>query len=117
VRVWDVESGNEVTGLKHDEYVLGIAFSPDGKHLATATSQAVHLWDPSSGEEVASLGYDDGSPTSLVFSPDGKYLAAASGINTGGKTARVWEVASRKQVTLVSHEGSILDVEFNRERR
>jgi WD40 repeat protein len=113
VRVWDVESGNEVTGLKHDEYVLGIAFSPDGKHLATATSQAVHLWDPSSGEEVASLGYDDGSPTSLVFSPDGKYLAAASGINTGGKTARVWEVASRKQVTLVSHEGSILDVEFS----
>ena len=65
-----------------------MAFSPDGKRLATGSeNNLVKLWDLTSGQEVLTLRGHSNLVTSVAFSPDGKRLATASFDNT----AKIWE--------------------------
>ena len=69
----------------HTSAVLGVAFSPDGRLLATAPGRewAVWLWDPATGEHLRTLDsprssfYSVYSVYAVAFSPDGRLLAAA----------------------------------------
>ncbi|MCP4545534.1 MAG: diguanylate cyclase [bacterium] len=70
--------------------VLAIAWSPDGKTLASGSSNGIlHLWDLSSGSERLRLQDRSDSIESVAFSPDGQMLAAASNDNI----VRVWKLA------------------------
>jgi WD40 repeat protein len=57
--------------------VDALAFSPDGKRLATAAGLSVRLWHVPTYQELLVLTEPAGGVTSLAFSPDGKRLAAA----------------------------------------
>ena len=78
----------------HSNWVRGVAFSPDGKFLATASQDnTARVWEVASGACVATLEGHSHRVTGVAFSPvDGKFLATAS----DDKTARVWEVADQK---------------------
>lgn len=73
--------------------VSTVAFSPDGKTLATASYVGTaRMWDVATRKLIGQLGegvYD------LAFSPDGKTVATAHGDNT----VRLWNLATRKQIT------------------
>jgi WD40 repeat protein len=59
--------------------VWGVAFSPDGTRLATASSDTTaRIWDASSGQELLTLRGHADRVTGMAFSPDGKRLATAS---------------------------------------
>ena len=62
-----------------------MAWSPDGKRLATASwDKTAKVWDAASGQELLTLKGHTGMVISVAWSPDGKRLATAS----DDKTAR-----------------------------
>ncbi|MFI6458727.1 WD40 repeat domain-containing protein, partial [Streptosporangium amethystogenes] len=77
----------------HIDWVSSVAFSPDGKLLATGSADnTVRLWDVAGRKIFAPLTGHTDDVTSVAFSPDGKLLATGSADNT----VRLWDVAGRK---------------------
>jgi WD40 repeat protein len=77
VKVWDAVSGKQLFTLPGPiSSLFRVAFSPDGKTIATAASDA-KLWDAMTGEELLTLHTPE-VLTSVAFSPDGSQLAVAS---------------------------------------
>src|SRR5712692_754341 len=71
----------------HSGLVYGVAFSPDGKLLATAGFDSlVKLWEYPSGKELRTLTGHTKPVYSVAFSPDGLTLASSS----DDQTIRLW---------------------------
>ncbi|HEV3443551.1 MAG TPA: WD40 repeat domain-containing protein, partial [Gemmataceae bacterium] len=118
VKLWDVERRHVLTKLR-GPVVQGLAFSPDSRILATA-STGVQLWDVAKGTELATLKADPAKFAYVAFSPDGKTLAAAgeSGKNDSKGVVTLWDVDTHKQkLDLTGYSGSIFCVAFSRDRK
>jgi WD40 repeat protein/serine/threonine protein kinase len=113
-RVWAVVSERLVLvhELPHASPLASVAFSRDGKFLATSTHQgnAAFLWDVASGRRLAHLPHDRPVRT-MVFSPDGTRLATAS----YDWTARLWDTATGQPAPdrPLCHRGAVVSVVFS----
>jgi WD40 repeat protein len=80
-----------------------VAFSPDGKQIATSGGSTIRLWETATGKEVGSEGGHRGSVTSLVIAPGGELVASKGTDNT----IRLWEAATGKERSRFGvHEGT-----------
>jgi WD40 repeat protein len=96
IMLWEVASGRELHTLtEHADEVTSVAFSPDGKTLASGSSdQTIKLWDVKSGSELHALKGHSHEVTSVAFSPDGMTLASGS---VDGQI-RLWQVQSGREI-------------------
>ncbi len=105
VRLFDAKTGNPRKILEIPERVLGrsyqsvgrIAFSPDGKTLATGGGHTGYLLDVATGRVRATLPHEarenhEDQVEDVAFSPDGKLVATAS---QAGE-AKLWDAATGK---------------------
>jgi WD40 repeat protein len=91
--------------------ILTIAFSPDGKRLATGdTDSCIRLWNVATGEQIATcLGHEDWV-RGIAFSPDGQMLASGS----EDKTIRLWQVESGQSIAILEgHRSWVWSVNFS----
>ena len=133
IYLWDVATrarkGDALKG--HTSFVQSLAFSPDGKKLASGNGQhgnlefepSIILWDVGTHRLLGSLKGHDNSILSLAFNPDGKVLASGS----ADEKVRLWDVGAVKlldgfekldatlRAPMKHHDNEILEVRFTRD--
>ena len=89
--IQNVETPRLVTQVGHSQGIETLAFSPDGKSVASGSSDSnIILWDVASGRELRAFSGHTEKVTSVAFSPDGTMVVSASSDNT----VKLWAVAS-----------------------
>jgi WD40 repeat protein len=88
VRLWRVSDGSLLHTLSGHLAVNDVAFSPDGKALASAGDEYLRIWRVADGALLRTLTGHNKEVTSVAFSPDGTLLASGS-----HKEVRMWRVA------------------------
>ncbi len=80
IKLWDVKSGKDLIGFQeHKDNILGLAFSPDGKTLAsTSADGTTRLTETTTGKVVFETAVQSARILTVAFSPDGKSLALAN---------------------------------------
>ena len=110
VKIWDAATGHQTVTFKaHQSWVGNLAFSPDGRYLAsTGGDQLIRVSDAASGHELFSQTRR--FPTTIDFSPDSTRLASAGedGLVT------IWQLDTGSVVTtLAGHSGGINWVQYS----
>jgi WD40 repeat protein len=138
IKLVDTTSGQELKTLKvpFSMGVNTIAWSPDGKRLASAQwgmsrpidpnnpgaidfsfedmSFSVRLWDPATGAEISNLAGHKNFVMKLAFSPDSRVLASAG----YDSIIKLWDVGSGRELrTLTGHTGAINAIAFSPDGR
>jgi WD40 repeat protein len=125
VRVWDLEtrSGSLVGSHRNQAPVLGVAYSPDGRLLASSDvrSGQIKLWDSQTRELMRDLAFGGEGEVAvwgLAFDPESRYLAVSgAGAGKPGRL-KIWD--TREQTWLhewVADASQIRQVAFSPDGR
>jgi WD40 repeat protein len=120
VTVCDSQNGREALSLPHQPQarnplapVTGLAYSPDGRYIASTVSTSIKVWDATTGAIVHTLQRD--LPLNLMAcSPDGRRIA----YSTIRETVEIWDPIQNKTIlTLHGHGGRISGLTYSPDGR
>ncbi|HEX4707676.1 MAG TPA: WD40 repeat domain-containing protein, partial [Candidatus Udaeobacter sp.] len=107
VLITEITSGQRMATLKHESVVGSIAFSPDGRYVASRSGKVAVIWEWKNEKEVRRFPHE-ADVAAFSFSSDGTTLATAA-----GNDARVWDVASGEELARVSHDQPVTRAVFS----
>ncbi len=114
IRLWDLQTHKTIRQFATEESCIGLAFSPNGKVIASKSWEAgIMLWNVATGEEIGVLDAHIepvGATPCLLFSPNGALLAS------GGYDAQVilWDTSNWKPVRrLLGHNLHLWQLTFS----
>ena len=98
--LWDVENGRTLGSFAgHGDTINDLAFSPDGRLLATVSSDVtIKVWDVEAKQALQTITGHSKQANSIAFSPDGTMLVSTS----WDGTTRIWSTASKEAVAMPS---------------
>jgi WD40 repeat protein/tRNA A-37 threonylcarbamoyl transferase component Bud32 len=96
IRVWDVETGQEVRRLEgHKGIVWSVVVSPDGRRLLSAGNDTqVILWDARTGAEIRRFREHPLAVRCAAFFPDGRRAVSCG----NDRTIRLWDVETGQEI-------------------
>src|SRR5262249_22496174 len=84
--------------LRHEAGVTDVAFSRDGRHVASVDRDGVvKVWDIRTGREGLRIQAHDKPAACVAFSPDGHSLATGS----QDRTIKIWDVDTRQPIRIL----------------
>jgi WD40 repeat protein len=100
VKLWDAETGRELSTIGHTASVQSAAFSPDGRCIVSTVpiEYTMKVWDVETGRELHTLSGYTQFINSAAFSPDGRRIISASQDNT----VKLWDVETGRELHTIS---------------
>ncbi|KAG8186275.1 hypothetical protein JTE90_004619 [Oedothorax gibbosus] len=105
IELWAVNDGHSVRSFSgHLSHITCIAFSPNGKHLASADETGcIKIWDIGFGQEITEIKAHEGGILSIAYSRNSAYLSS------GGfdKVLKVWDIQHCINKSSTSNEDNL----------
>ena len=125
VMVWSIPENKQLYQLKHKgANAAGIAFSPDGRYLATSDDNTARIWDMKDGLQRNAFSHGE-TVLAAAFSPDSRWFATST-YAYGGRdvnafrpvnVVEVWDLLYGRHLASLSHQGLVSEVAFSPDRK
>ncbi len=109
ITLYRQSTGEKISSISHNDSVTNVAFSPDGKLLATASyDKSAKIFDIQKKQVIATIEHEK-AVFHAAFSPDGKLLATAS----HDHSARIFDIQKQRSIVTIKHGSYVRHVAFS----
>jgi WD40 repeat protein len=112
IKLWSVSDRTLLRTVGGNEFVLGVAFTPDDQLLASGggySTNELKIWRLSDGQNISTIDNNLGANNAVAYSPDGQLLAAAQ----ANSIASVFNPATGNPTQNLGHDGQVNAVAFS----